>query len=554
MEGKIVERIFLLILALATVSFAINISDCTNLTTENATYTLTANVVQGVPTSACFEFQANNITLDCAGYSTTLNGTGIRIDSVNYASVKNCVFPQYSPCFGCALEVFSINVTDASNVVINTSVGSCISFNKVNNATLTYSNVSDQNCRLTGHSQYAISINQSNNSLISNNRIFSVQTGVGVPNNYSLLIDNLSYSNQIFNNYFKLDWVDGTWGIWGPQVGCLGGDDSGLGNLYIKFDDNPQATYFNTTRQVGTRIYSTGTEIGGNFYERTGCSAFGMPDAGGLSNICIDTNKDGFCDSVFGLAGTANICTGTPFCAFPNSTVCTDSIFNPICNWGGTACEGTCSDCPSLSFDMGTCLSQLGCSWNGTGCEGTCQDCTTFTNTISCNAQLGCAFTGSANCHIAPTCGVLGDENCSCGDLLTQPECQNQTGCSWTLNTTQLDYLPLSNKYSISSGGGGSLPTCPQGQSLCKDGSCQVDCNPQTPPRPDIIQQIHDIEIFGIRLTIWLLLLAIVIMTFDYEVIGKGKRFSVLGLSGFFLFTFAVVVELIPLLSGAGTL
>jgi parallel beta-helix repeat protein len=51
---------------------------------------------------------------------------------------------------------------------------------------------------------------------------------------------------------------------------------------------------WNITRQEGTRIYSVGTEIGGNHWTN--------PEGTGYSDICRDTEGDGFCDSPYTLA------------------------------------------------------------------------------------------------------------------------------------------------------------------------------------------------------------------------------------------------------------
>ena len=50
---------------------------------------------------------------------------------------------------------------------------------------------------------------------------------------------------------------------------------------------------WNTTKQTGTRIYSSGTQIGGNYYT----NFLGT----GYSDTCTDADKDGFCDSSYTL-------------------------------------------------------------------------------------------------------------------------------------------------------------------------------------------------------------------------------------------------------------
>jgi len=59
-------------------------------------------------------------------------------------------------------------------------------------------------------------------------------------------------------------------------------------------------TSFNTTQQNGTRIYSAGTQIGGNFWANwTGNNDF--------SKDCADADWDGFCDANYTLNGTGSV-------------------------------------------------------------------------------------------------------------------------------------------------------------------------------------------------------------------------------------------------------
>jgi len=60
-------------------------------------------------------------------------------------------------------------------------------------------------------------------------------------------------------------------------------------NFY--FSGTIYSNYWNTTRQRGTRIYSNGTEIGGNYWTN--------PGGNGYSDTCTDSNRDGFCDDPY---------------------------------------------------------------------------------------------------------------------------------------------------------------------------------------------------------------------------------------------------------------
>ena len=49
-------------------------------------------------------------------------------------------------------------------------------------------------------------------------------------------------------------------------------------------------TNFSITPQAGIRIWTNGTQVGGNFYANS---------TGSFSNTCTDLNTDGFCDGIF---------------------------------------------------------------------------------------------------------------------------------------------------------------------------------------------------------------------------------------------------------------
>ncbi len=51
--------------------------------------------------------------------------------------------------------------------------------------------------------------------------------------------------------------------------------------------------YWNTTKQTGTRIYSNGIQIGGNYYTN--------PNGTGYSDTCLDYNADNFCDEQYNI-------------------------------------------------------------------------------------------------------------------------------------------------------------------------------------------------------------------------------------------------------------
>jgi hypothetical protein len=67
--------------------------------------------------------------------------------------------------------------------------------------------------------------------------------------------------------------------------------------LYIPFNDNLLS--LNSTVELGTRPYSNGPLVSGNFWAH--------PNGSGFSQTGTDADRDGFVDSAFELFGDANI-------------------------------------------------------------------------------------------------------------------------------------------------------------------------------------------------------------------------------------------------------
>jgi len=71
-------------------------------------------------------------------------------------------------------------------------------------------------------------------------------------------------------------------------------------NFFENFESNylledvDGTNYWNTTRQTGTRVYSPGTGIAGNYWA--------SPDGDGYSEVCEDADRNGFCDLGYELA------------------------------------------------------------------------------------------------------------------------------------------------------------------------------------------------------------------------------------------------------------
>jgi parallel beta-helix repeat protein len=101
-----------------------------------------------------------------------------------------------------------------------------------------------------------------------------------------------SFYNEIYNNYVSR---------YECGISLTNSGDNLIYNNIINtsqtpvcFGDTVYANQWNTARRSGTRIYSNGTEIGGNYWTN--------PDGTGYSDTCEDSNRDGFCDQPYVLA------------------------------------------------------------------------------------------------------------------------------------------------------------------------------------------------------------------------------------------------------------
>jgi parallel beta-helix repeat protein len=101
-----------------------------------------------------------------------------------------------------------------------------------------------------------------------------------------------SFYNEIYNNYISRYEC----GIYFVNSGdnLIYNNIINTSQTPVCFGDTVYANQWNTARRSGTRIYSNGTEIGGNYWTN--------PDGTGYSDTCEDSNKDGFCDQPYVLA------------------------------------------------------------------------------------------------------------------------------------------------------------------------------------------------------------------------------------------------------------
>ena len=202
--------------------------------------------------------------------NVTVNNSadGIRIARSNFTKVRNATI-QNADSYGVYISVYSFwsefynLTTDSSgfdNILIQDS-----------NLT-TFVNITTSNSIWKG-----INIQNSNQTTINYSRI--------VHNNYGIAIDdsqNTTIQNSLFNSTTS----------------------------NILFVGVTYRNLYNSTNVTGTRIFSSGTNIGGNYWDDDDLAG------GGFSKTCTDSDSDGFCDDFYDVENNDNDCSGVQNCDY----------------------------------------------------------------------------------------------------------------------------------------------------------------------------------------------------------------------------------------------
>lgn len=252
--------VFMVLLMMPMLAYAGDISACGTLGDENTTYTLTQNV--SVTDNDCFQLRANNVTLDCQGYTISFtNGNAVSsyeipIIGYNDTTIKNC-------------NMISNSGSNPIGIYLSNSY----------NGTLQDNNIS------TGTTSIGIYLVNVNNYTLNGNIIKSTGTSAIAFEPQGL------YNSTIYNNKFSASGTSSRAMTSHPVSDSLAYNNFFNGTVY--FAGSMPISNWNTTNQTGTRIYEDGTNIGGNYYtDETGT---------GNSDTCTDADYDGFCDSSFTL-------------------------------------------------------------------------------------------------------------------------------------------------------------------------------------------------------------------------------------------------------------
>ncbi len=212
-------------------------SDCQSLSNANSTYYLIDNILNHNGIN-CISFIADNISLDCQ------NNT---IDALSF--YNNAFYSGHSAIIG----------NNVNNIFINnctiTNFNHAFSYDTVTGGNISNTIIKDNYLGMYLHDSYKL--------FIYDNYLYNLtQEGIRLDAVGTL------YSNNwltMYNNFFNTSW-----------------------NIRRTADSHVR---FNTTKQIGDRIYSSGTEIGGNYWT--------TPTQDGYSDTC--SGNGFFCNSPLAL-------------------------------------------------------------------------------------------------------------------------------------------------------------------------------------------------------------------------------------------------------------
>ena len=274
---------------------AIVLSTSTNITIRNCTSSTAASNAAGIWLTA----SANNNFIDNNSITTTGGARGITVSASSGNSfTKNYI--ETSNTMGAGIYLISsshnstiignfinttgqsshgiwfvdgLNETLADNVIYTKQYDSCGILLK-NTSSATVNNCTASVANLTAYALYFY--NNSDNVVVSNSTFQNIA-------GYSIAFINQSvyYAENV------------------TIYNCLINSSSGYPPIGFTYTGAPN--YFNTTNQTGTRRYSGGNFIGGNYYTNSAGTGF--------SDTCPDSNTDGFCNSYYDVLDN-NACTG----------------------------------------------------------------------------------------------------------------------------------------------------------------------------------------------------------------------------------------------------
>jgi len=237
----------------------------------------------------CMNITANHITLDCQ--SNTIDGEdndgyyGIWINrdtqQTTNITIKNCIITDWARG---GIDIEYADYNNITNCTLNSNgVGAYLYLSDYNNFTDVTGNSNDQD---------AIEIELSSHNVFSNNT-YDSNSDTGIYLMYNSTYNIIANSTIKNNTDYGIQIVEDPTGLDATNNTFYNNLLNNTINLFIDDADYVGTIYLNTTNQTGTREYSSGSNIGGNFWA--------YPNGTGYSETCADFDEDYFCDTAYTL-------------------------------------------------------------------------------------------------------------------------------------------------------------------------------------------------------------------------------------------------------------
>ena len=222
----------------------------------------------------------SNITING---SQTYKNNMLRLVMTEHANLSNIY--SSNNYYGIHIETSDYNTF--SNIIVNSNYwhGLYFYYGDYN----TFSNVTANSNRIGVY----LFVTSSHNTFSNLTANFNSDYGIQISRNsdYNVIANSTIANNEDAGLY--LDESSSSDPEYNKIYNCLFNNSGTYGNVRID-DGIAGENYFNTTKQLGTRIYSAGSYIGGNYWTN--------PTGNGYSDTCTDADHDGFCDEPLNLS------------------------------------------------------------------------------------------------------------------------------------------------------------------------------------------------------------------------------------------------------------
>ncbi len=235
-------------------AYAININACTNLSTSGGSYALTQNVNSS---ATCIDIRADNIILDCQGYTMTGNGTstsnqgyfyGINITKRKNITVRNCTITNYTR----GIYLNDTNLSFFSNLTIFNNTDQGIYLLRSNNNTFNHSNISYNSAR-------GVYFDGAHYNFFYNNTFYNGNNGNQIDINFNMGSSGKSNGTVFTGNIF----TDAT-GFNGMQnANNASFNNSNYGNRWTAKDTPAETCYDTNVDGICDEIYNSTVASGG---------------------------------------------------------------------------------------------------------------------------------------------------------------------------------------------------------------------------------------------------------------------------------------------------